>query len=137
MRTEFPATMLEFEVTETAFITNKPLVFSVLNHLQRMGISIALDDFGTGYSSLSMLRDFSFDVIKLDRSFITDVEINTQMRSFVRAIISLANTINTPIIAEGIETAGQLRILEEEGCDEVQGYLFGKPVGIKELPRKE
>lgn len=136
-RTEYPASMLEFEVTETAFITNKQLVYSVLHHLQKMGISIALDDFGTGYSSLSMLREFSFDIIKLDRSFVTDVEINPQVRSFVRAIISLANSINTPIIAEGIETTGQLRILEEEGCHEVQGYLFGLPVDIRHLPCKE
>ncbi|MHA9563568.1 EAL domain-containing protein, partial [Klebsiella pneumoniae] len=93
-----------------------------------------LDDFGTGYSSLSMLRDFHFDVIKLDRSFMTDVESNPQVRSFVRAIISLGNSINTPLIAEGVETAGQLQILEEEGCDEMQGFLFGEPVDIKHLP---
>ncbi|WP_265669805.1 putative bifunctional diguanylate cyclase/phosphodiesterase [Klebsiella grimontii] len=137
MRTAYPTGMLEFEVTETAFICNKQLVFSVLHQLQKMGIGIALDDFGTGYSSLSMLRDFTFDVIKIDRSFVTDVESNPQMRSFVRAIISLANSINTPVTAEGVENAGQLRILEEEGCDEIQGYLFGLPVNIKELPRKE
>jgi EAL domain-containing protein (putative c-di-GMP-specific phosphodiesterase class I) len=114
MRTAYPVSLLEFEVTETAFVINKQLAFSVLHHLQKMGISIALDDFGTGYSSLSMLRDFHFDVIKLDRSFMTDVESNPQVRSFVRAIISLGNSINTPLIAEGVETAGQLQILEEE-----------------------
>ncbi|SXG30750.1 sensory box/GGDEF family protein [Klebsiella pneumoniae] len=81
-----------------------------------------------------MLRDFHFDVIKLDRSFMTDVESNPQVRSFVRAIISLGNSINTPLIAEGVETAGQLQILEEEGCDEMQGFLFGEPVDIKHLP---
>ncbi len=86
-----------------------------------MGISIALDDFGTGYSSLSMLRDFHFDVIKLDRSFMTDVESNPQVRSFVRAIISLGNSINTPLIAEGGNgwtTADPRR----EGCDEMQDF---------------
>ncbi|HCT5575675.1 TPA: EAL domain-containing protein [Klebsiella pneumoniae] len=134
MRTAYPVSLLEFEVTETAFVINKQLAFSVLHHLQKMGISIALDDFGTGYSSLSMLRDFHFDVIKLDRSFMTDVESNPQVRSFVRAIISLGNSINTPLIAEGVETAGQLQILEEEGCDEMQGFLFGEPVDIKHLP---
>ncbi len=81
-----------------------------------------------------MLRDFHFDVIKLDRSFMLDVESNPQVRSFVRAIISLGNSINTPLIAEGVETAGQLQILEEEGCDEMQGFLFGEPVDIKHLP---
>ncbi|HBY8793136.1 putative bifunctional diguanylate cyclase/phosphodiesterase [Klebsiella pneumoniae] len=134
MRTAYPVSLLEFEVTETAFVINKQLAFSVLHHLQKMGISIALDDFGIGYSSLSMLRDFHFDVIKLDRSFMTDVESNPQVRSFVRAIISLGNSINTPLIAEGVETAGQLQILEEEGCDEMQGFLFGEPVDIKHLP---
>ncbi len=104
MRTAYPVSLLEFEVTETAFVINKQLAFSVLHHLQKMGISIALDDFGTGYSSLSMLRDFHFDV----RSFMTDVESNPQVCSFVRAIISLGNSINTPLIAEGVETAGQL-----------------------------
>ena len=136
MRTAYPVSLLEFEVTETAFIINKQLAFSVLHHLQKMGISIALDDFGTGYSSLSMLRDFHFDVIKLDRSFMQDVESNPQVRSFVRAIISLGNSINTPLIAEGVETEGQRQILEEEGCDEMQGFLFGEPVDVKHLPRQ-
>ena len=135
MRTAWPITLLEFEVTETAFIINKKLTFSILNQLQKMGISIALDDFGTGYSSLSTLREFKFDVIKLDRSFLTQVESNQQARSFVRAIISLGNSIDTPLIAEGVETKEQLRILEEEGCTEIQGFLFGRPVGIKNINR--
>lgn len=135
MRTAYPATMLEFEVTETAFIVNKKLAFTILRQFQKMGISIALDDFGTGYSSLSTLRDFHFDVIKLDRSFLNNVENNAQARSFVRAIISLGNSINTPIIAEGVETLEQLRILEEEGCAEIQGFLFGLPSDIKHIHR--
>jgi len=135
MRTAWPITLLEFEVTETAFIINKKLTFNILHQFQKMGISIALDDFGTGYSSLSTLREFQFDVIKLDRSFLTNVEHNQQARSFVRAIISLGNSINTPLIAEGVETNEQLRILEEEGCTEIQGFLFGKPVDIKNIHR--
>ena len=134
-RTAWPITLLEFEVTETAFIINKKLTFNILHQFQKMGISIALDDFGTGYSSLSTLREFQFDVIKLDRSFLTNVEHNQQARSFVRAIISLGNSINTPLIAEGVETNEQLRILEEEGCTEIQGFLFGKPVDIKNIHR--
>lgn len=135
VRTAWPVTLLEFEVTETAFIVNKKQAFTTLNQLQRMGISIALDDFGTGYSSLSTLREFQFDVIKLDRSFSTHIENNQQARSFVRAIISLGNAINTPLIAEGVETQAQLRILEEEGCTEIQGFLFGQPVDISQLHR--
>lgn len=135
MRTNWPMTLLEFEVTETAFIINKSLTFKILHQFQKMGISIALDDFGTGYSSLSTLREFQFDVIKLDRSFLSNVEHNPQARSFVRAIISLGNSIDTPLIAEGVETQGQLRILEEEGCKEIQGFLFGQPVDIKSIKR--
>jgi len=135
MRTDWPMTLLEFEVTETAFIINKKLTFNILHQFQKMGISIALDDFGTGYSSLSTLREFQFDVIKLDKSFLTNVEHNLQARSFVRAIISLGNSINTPLIAEGVETKEQLRILEEEGCTEIQGFLFGQPVDIKNIHR--
>jgi diguanylate cyclase (GGDEF)-like protein/PAS domain S-box-containing protein len=135
MRTAYPLTLLEFEVTETAFIVNKKLAFNILHQFQKMGISIALDDFGTGYSSLSTLREFQFDVIKLDRSFLTNVENNFQVRSFVRAIISLGNSINTPLIAEGVETSEQLRILEEEGCTEIQGFLFGQPADIKHIHR--
>ncbi|MGL6020876.1 MAG: putative bifunctional diguanylate cyclase/phosphodiesterase [Gibbsiella quercinecans] len=133
MRTAYPPTLLEFEVTETAFITNKQLAFNLLHQLQKMGISIALDDFGTGYSSLSMLRDFNFDVIKLDRSFVSNVESNFQTRSFVRAMVTLSHSLKTPVVAEGVETREQLRILEEEGCQEIQGFLFGQPVGIEDL----
>lgn len=135
MRSDYPLSLLEFEVTETAFIVNKSLTFNVLHQFQKMGISIALDDFGTGYSSLSTLREFQFDVIKLDKSFLTNVENNFQARSFVRAIISLGNSINTPLVAEGVETREQLKILEEEGCSEIQGFLFGKPTDIEHVNR--
>lgn len=134
-RTAYPLSLLEFEVTETAFIINKKLTFSILHQFQKMGISIALDDFGTGYSSLSTLRDFHFDVIKLDRSFLNDVENNFQARSFVRAIISLGNSINTPLVAEGVETEAQLKVLEEEGCSEIQGFLFGRPADILSIKK--
>lgn len=98
-----------------------------------MGISIALDDFGTGYSSLSMLRDFHFDVIKLDRSFMTDVE--QPSGTLIRASHYFAGQFDQyAAYRRGVETAGQLQILEEEGCDEMQGFLFGEPVDIKHLP---
>lgn len=131
----YPLSLLEFEVTESAFIMDKSLTYNILRQFQKMGISIVLDDFGTGYSSLGTLRDFHFDAIKLDRSFLTDVENSVQARSFVRAIVSLSNAIDTPLIAEGVETREQLRILEEEGCDEIQGFLFSRPVDIKHLHR--
>lgn len=80
MRTCFPVSLLEFEVTETAFMVDKKLVFNVLNQIKNMGISIALDDFGTGYSSISMLREFHFDLIKMDRSFLQNIENDTEVR---------------------------------------------------------
>ncbi len=135
MRTCFPVSLLEFEVTETAFMVDKKLVFNVLNQIKNMGISIALDDFGTGYSSISMLREFHFDLIKMDRSFLQNIENDTEVRSFVRAVISLSKSINTPLIAEGVETLEQLKILKDEGCNEVQGFLFGKPTIIGQLKK--
>lgn len=134
-RMAYPLSLLEFEVTETAFIIDKTLTFNILRQFQKMGISIALDDFGTGYSSLSTLRDFRFDVIKLDRCFLENIETHPEARSFVRAIISLGKAINTPLVAEGVETQAQLRVLEEEGCTEIQGFLFGKPAGIASIQR--
>ncbi|MCS5780995.1 EAL domain-containing protein [Klebsiella pneumoniae subsp. pneumoniae] len=101
MRTAYPVSLLEFEVTETAFVINKQLAFSVLHHLQKWGSVLRWMTLAPVTPPLSMLRDFHFDVIKLDRSFMTDVESNPQVRSFVRAIISLGNSINTPLIAEG------------------------------------
>lgn len=136
IRHTFPANQLEFEVTESAFIRDKQMAFTILRQLQSMGISIALDDFGTGYSSLSMLREFHFNLIKMDRSFLLNVENDDDARSFVRAVISLSNSIRTPLVAEGVETEAQLHILEQEGCTEVQGFLFGEPTVIDKL-RKE
>lgn len=133
MRTIYPANLPEFEATEMMFIVDKQLVFSVPHHLQKTGIGITLDDFGTGYPSLSMLCDFYFDMVKLDRSFMPDVKSSLQVRPFARVTISLRNSINTSFIAEGMKIAGRLQILEEEGCDEVQSFLFGGPVNIKRL----
>jgi EAL domain-containing protein (putative c-di-GMP-specific phosphodiesterase class I) len=116
-------------------MVDKKLVFNVLNQIKNMGISIALDDFGTGYSSISMLREFHFDLIKMDRSFLQNIENDSEVRSFVRAVISLSKSINTPLIAEGVETLEQLKILKDEGCNEVQGFLFGKPTIIGQLKK--
>src|SRR6185503_11116099 len=93
----------------------------------RLEIKIAMDDFGTGYSSLQNLQSFPFDKIKIDRSFITNLETNPQSQTIVRAVIGLARGLSVPVLAEGVETEKQLAFLAAEACDEVQGFLLGRP----------
>jgi len=89
-----------------------------------------MDDFGTGYSSLSYLQKFPFDKIKIDRSFVSNVQSNPQSATIIRAVIGLGRGLNLPIVAEGVETQGELDFLTEEACDEIQGYLVGRPAPI-------
>jgi EAL domain-containing protein (putative c-di-GMP-specific phosphodiesterase class I) len=89
-----------------------------------------MDDFGTGYSSLSYLQKFPFDKIKIDRSFVSNVQSNPQSATIIRAVIGLGRGLNLPIVAEGVETQGELEFLTEEACDEIQGYLVGRPAPI-------
>ena len=96
-------------------------------------MSIALDDFGTGYSSLDTLRSFPFDRIKLDQSFFSEAEASPQDRAIIRAVLALGKSLGIPVLAEGIETQSQLALLTEEGCDEAQGFLFGRPAALAEI----
>jgi len=121
---------LELEITEGVLIDDFSRAVSILRRLKSLGVRIALDDFGKGYSSLSYLRAFPFDKIKIDRSFITDLGINQQSIAIVHAVIGLGRSLNIPILAEGVETKAQHDILLKEGCDEVQGYLTGRPLAI-------
>jgi EAL domain-containing protein (putative c-di-GMP-specific phosphodiesterase class I) len=93
-------------------------------------VRIAMDDFGTGYSSLSNLQAFPFDKIKIDRSFISNLERNAQAVTIVRAVIALGRGLGLPVLAEGVETKGQLEFLAREACSEVQGFLIGRPLPI-------
>ncbi|MGO4712895.1 putative bifunctional diguanylate cyclase/phosphodiesterase [Bradyrhizobium sp. 2TAF24] len=133
LKTGLPAHRLELEVTESAVIADKVRALHILRQLRAMGIGIALDDFGTGYSSLETLRAFPFDRIKLDRSFISELETNRQAKAFVRAILALGNSLDVTVLAEGVETSDQMAILAEEGCNEVQGFLFGRPTTLEDL----
>jgi diguanylate cyclase (GGDEF)-like protein len=133
MATGLPANRLELELTESTIFQDKERSFSVLRQIKALGVNIALDDFGTGYSSLEMLRSFPFDKIKLDRSFINEAEESLQAKSIIRAVLALGKSLEIPILAEGIETEGQLSLLGDEGCDEVQGYLLGRPIPIEQL----
>ena len=121
---------LELEVTETSIIADKQRALHILRQIKAMGVSIAIDDFGTGYSSLDTLRSFPFDKIKLDRSFMNEVEVNEQAKAIVRAILALGRSLHVPVLAEGVETRAQLDVLRVEGCNEAQGFLLGRPGAI-------
>jgi diguanylate cyclase (GGDEF)-like protein len=118
---------LEVEITESMLIRDGPTVMRTMRSLRRLGVQIALDDFGTGYSSLSTLHNFAFDRVKVDRSFVVDMPGSAKAAAIVRAVIALAHSLHLPVIAEGVETEAQRLALAAEGCEEVQGYLIGKP----------
>lgn len=124
---------LELEITESTLISDMDQTLHVLRRIKALGVSIAMDDFGTGYSSLSTLRAFPFDKIKLDRSFMGEVEENAQARAIVRAVLALGESLDVPVLAEGVETPEQLAFLRKEGCDEAQGYLLGRPVPLEDV----
>ncbi|WP_238540868.1 bifunctional diguanylate cyclase/phosphodiesterase [Herbaspirillum sp. YR522] len=132
-----PATRLELEVTETAIISDRDRALHILQQLKAMGVTIAMDDFGSGYSSLETLRSFPFDKIKLDRSFISELESSLQAKAFVRAILALGHSLNVAVLAEGVETEQQRAILEQEGCHEGQGFLFGRPATLQSLAEQQ
>ena len=124
---------LELEITETALLTDSETTIGILRELQAMGVRIAMDDFGTGYSSLRYLRSFPFDKIKIDRSFIADIENSSDCKAIIRAVTGLGNNLGMSTTAEGVETSGQLAQLLLEGCDQVQGYLFSPPIPAQDI----
>ena len=121
---------LELEITEGVLVNDFPRAVSILRRLKSLGVRIVLDDFGSGYSSLSYLHAFPFDKIKIDRTFISDLETNHHSVAIVRAVIGLGRSLKIPTLAEGVETKAQHAFLAQEGCDEVQGYLTGRPLEI-------
>ena len=123
---------LVLEITEGALMDDYSRAVSILRRLKALGIRIAMDDFGTGYSSLSYLQSFPFDKIKIDQTFIANLERNTQSGAIMRAVIGLGRSLQLTTVAEGVETQTQLAILQSEGCDEMQGYLIGRPHPIAE-----
>jgi predicted signal transduction protein with EAL and GGDEF domain len=128
-----PPARLEIEITETALIHDLKRALATLRQLKTLGVRIAMDDFGTGYSSLSNLRAFPFDKIKIDGSFIKSIDVNGQAATIVRAVLGLGRGLSLPVLAEGVETPGELDFLSNELCDEVQGYLLGRPASIEEF----
>ena len=124
---------LVLECTETIFIEDSEKTLSTLHKLKQIGIQIALDDFGTGYSSLSYLRSFPFDIVKIDRSFVSDLGASTSSSAIVQAVILIAGSLGIKTVAEGIETEPQLQVLKLLGCDDVQGYLLGMPAPSEDI----
>jgi diguanylate cyclase (GGDEF)-like protein/PAS domain S-box-containing protein len=122
---------LELEITEGVLIGDFARALSILRRLKDIGVRIAMDDFGTGYSSLSYLQAFPFDKIKIDRTFIANLDCSPQSAAIIRAVIGLGRGLDLPVIAEGVETNEQLAFLRRESCDEVQGYLVGRPGTIE------
>ncbi|MBW2328761.1 MAG: EAL domain-containing protein [Deltaproteobacteria bacterium] len=131
--TGFPPASLEVEFTESVLIENMDNTIDLINKCRKEGIKMAIDDFGTGYSSLSYLQRFAVDKIKIDRSFISNVTTNAGHAAITMAIIAIAKKLNFQVLAEGVETEEQLFFLQENQCDECQGFLFNKPVTAEHM----
>jgi len=127
-RTGLPPGRLELEVTETMLISDHRQVLNTLRELRNVGVQIACDDFGTGYSSFSYIQNLAFDRIKIDQSFVRALGVSPTAPRIVQAILALARSLDMEVTAEGVETEQQFAMLRELGCDEIQGFLLGKPM---------
>ncbi len=132
-QTQLPPQRLKLEVTETAVMENARQVSRVLEQLQERQIGLCIDDFGTGYSSLSYLHAFPFNTLKIDRSFVSNLEEHSKSLELIHTIVVLAKNLEMDIVAEGVETVEQLRQLGEFGCDRAQGYLFSRPLSCFQI----
>ena len=130
---QLPHEYLELELTEAVAMSDPQAVIAVMNDLYERGIRMSIDDFGTGYSSLSYLKKFRVYKLKIDQSFVRDITDDPDDKAIVAAIINMADSLGILTIAEGVETAGQLDFLRLQGCDEVQGYYFSKPLPAEQF----
>jgi diguanylate cyclase (GGDEF)-like protein len=130
--TGIPPAMLEAELTESAVMFDPAKAIQVLHKIRDLGVPISIDDFGTGYSSLAYLKRFPLDKLKIDAAFVRDIATDPDDAAIVIAIITLAHSLNLTVIAEGVETADQMAFLIDNGCDELQGHYFSKPVPTDE-----
>lgn len=131
--TGFPAARLELEITETAILDDRELAMTTVQSLKNVGISISLDDFGTGYASLSQLQALPFDRIKIDRSFVGNLTSNEQSEAIVKTIADLARALKLPVTAEGVESEATAHLLQSMGCQDGQGWLFGRAVPAQDV----
>jgi EAL domain-containing protein (putative c-di-GMP-specific phosphodiesterase class I) len=124
---------LELELTESLLLDDRARAQTVLGSIRALKVRLALDDFGVGYSSMDVLRHFPFDKIKLDKTFVDDIEANPQSLAILRAMLAMGRSLSIAVLAEGVETERQLSILQAEGCVKVQGYLTGRPVSADKI----
>jgi len=133
--TRLGALYLQLELTESVLMRHPVSTIPVLQELKAMGVGLAVDDFGTGYSSLSYLRQFPIDTLKVDQSFVREIKANSDNAIIVSAVIGMGKSLNHCVIAEGVETAEQLEFLQDQGCDEAQGYYFSRPVAAPQFAK--
>ena len=133
--TGLPPDRLELELTESVAMRNVDTSITILQQLKAMGVQLAIDDFGTGYSSLSYLQRLPVNRVKIDQSFIRELLSRVQPVPIVRAIIAMAHSLQLEVLAEGVEDESQRSILLAEGCDQAQGYLFGRPMPAADFER--
>ncbi|WP_229766290.1 EAL domain-containing protein, partial [Vibrio cholerae] len=124
----FPAHQLELEITESGLIVDEPTASDILNRLHTLGVTLSLDDFGTGYASFQYLKKFPFDGIKIDKSFMEQIEHSESDQEIVRSMLHVAKKLNLNVVVEGIESTQQEQFILEQGCDVGQGFLYGKPM---------
>jgi EAL domain-containing protein (putative c-di-GMP-specific phosphodiesterase class I) len=134
-RTGVSPALIELELTESMLMDDPEKSKKELFALKEMGFVLAIDDFGTGYSSLNYLKNLPVDILKIDRSFIKEIEINTDDKPIVKGIIALANSLGLTTIAEGVENEEQRTIVHQLGCDIIQGYLISKPLASEDFER--
>ena len=124
---------LDLEITESVLLQDEANTTAILHQLRDIGMQISMDDFGTGYSSLAYLRNFPFDKIKIDRSFVRDMLVRKDCQAIIRAVVGLARSLRIKTVIEGIETREQLETAKAEGCDEAQGFLYSKAMPEREV----
>ncbi|HET7712120.1 MAG TPA: EAL domain-containing protein, partial [Thermoanaerobaculia bacterium] len=124
---------LELEITESMAISNPEMTIRTLQELRKLGVRISLDDFGTGHSSLSYIKRYPIDTLKIDQTFVRDIESDADTAAIVQAMIAMAHSLRLTVIAEGVETEGQAKFLRDHGCDQVQGFLFSRPLPPEKL----
>jgi EAL domain-containing protein (putative c-di-GMP-specific phosphodiesterase class I) len=133
--TGFDPCYLELELTETVLMQHAESTVSVLSALKSIGVRLAVDDFGTGYSSLSYLKQFPIDSLKIDRSFVHDIDSGTDDVPIIRAVITMAKSLKQRVVGEGVETQQQMKFLQAHSCDEGQGYYFSRPLEAAQFAR--